>query len=471
MTRPHSAAVTGEPFKTRAGVCAQSRRAFLRTLTVAGLSVPWVWPAGLRAAPNSKLNHACIGVGGMGAVDLQNFKSHPKVQIVALCDVDRNALQAAAKLVPDARLYTDWRQLLSSESDRIDSVNVTVPDHMHFAIAYSAIERGKHVYCQKPMCHDVAEVRVLAQAAAKRRVVTQLGTQGASTAGERTAVQLLASGVIGKIQHAYLCSNRPGAIEAYRLPGPRPPRGQPPPPHLNWDLWIGTAPMRPFVPDIYHPVKWRAWQDFGTGWSGDIGCHIFHVMWKGLGLTAPRSVRARVQESWKNSPARRADTWPQSDHITWIFPGNNLIEGRFLTVEWFDGEFYPPQHIRALYTEAEYPPESAMLVGTQGAMLTAHGRSPVLLPADKFRNFKIDMLPGRNHYHDFADACLDGHKTESPFDLAGPMTEAVLLGTVAIRLPDEELEWDAAQLKFTNSPQATALLRRTYREGWHLAGF
>src|SRR6185295_17575298 len=173
---------------------------------------------------------------------------------------------------------------------------------------------------------------------------------------------------IGKITHAYLCSNRPGAVENYRLPGPRPATGQEPPSTLNWESWIGSAPMRPYATHIYHPTKWRAWQDFGTGWSGDIGCHIFDAIWKGLGMKPALTVVAEVQDSWQKSPERRVDNWPQGQHITWTFPGNDLIEEKELTLEWFDGEFYPPDEIRKLYTNdfKEYPTESMMVIGTEG---------------------------------------------------------------------------------------------------------
>ncbi|MBU6399240.1 MAG: Gfo/Idh/MocA family oxidoreductase, partial [Verrucomicrobia bacterium] len=350
------------------------------------------------------------------------------------------------------------------------SVNVTVPDHMHFVIAYSAIQKGKHVYCQKPMCHDIAEVRALTEAAVAKGVVTQLGTQMAAGAGDRTTVRLLKDGAIGKIKHACLCSNRPGAVQDYRLPGPRPAHGEPAPPYLSWDLWLGTAPVRPYAPGIYHPTKWRAWQDFGTGWSGDIGCHIFDAVWKGLGMKPPLKVVAEVQESWQNSPARRADNWPQGDHITWTFPGNDLTEAKEWTLEWFDGEFYPPKEIRALYTlEETYPPESSMLIGTEGALLSSLGSLPFLLPIDKFKSYPRPKLTSGNHYHLFVDACLGGPKTESHFAQTGPMTEAILLGTVAIRVPGHKLEWDAANLKIPNAPQAERYLRRHYREGWQVA--
>ncbi len=409
----------------------------------------------------------------MGWNDLQNFLQHPRVRVVALCDVDAEHLDKAAKMVPAARLYSDWRELLEQEGGQIDSVNLAVPDHMHFSIADHAVRKGKHVYCQKPMCHDVAEVRVLTRAAIKQGVITQLGTQMASSIHERTAVQWLREGRIGKVTHAYLCSNRPGAVKDYRLPGPRPAQGEPPPDSLNWDHWLGTAPVRPYAPGIYHPTKWRAWQDFGTGWSGDIGCHIFDAVWKGLGLQPPLTISAEVQESWLNSPERRNDTWPQGQHITWTFPGNDHIAGRELVLEWFDGEYYPPDHIRKLATPdlKDYPPESSMLIGTEGSMLIPLGYPAQLLPEEKFKDIKRPQLPPRNHYHHFVDACLGGEKTESHFAQTGPMTEAILLGTIAIRVPGQQLVWDPSRLKIHSCAEANRYLERTYREGWHVGHF
>jgi predicted dehydrogenase len=385
--------------------------------------------------------------------------------------VDSAILDRAAREVPGARLYADWRELLDKEGAGLDSINAAVPDHTHFSIAYRAIQQGKHVYCQKPLCHDIAEVRALTRAAVKQGVITQLGTQVASSIHDRTAVQWLKEGRIGKITHAYLCSNRPGAVEAYRLKGPRPASSEAPPPNLNWDLWLGTAPKRPFAPGIYHQAKWRAWQDFGTGWSGDIGCHIFDAVWKGLDMKPALTVQADVQDSWEESSERRKDTWPQGDHITWTFPGNELIESNELTLEWFDGEFYPPKEIRALYSVEDYPAESAMLIGTEGALLHSHGRGPTLLPEKKFENLQRPKFEPRDHYHHFVDACLGLTKTESHFAQTGPMTEAILLGTVAIRQPGKLLEWNHARLKFAKAPDADRLLKRKYRDGWHAGGF
>ncbi len=455
---------------------AMNRRAFLAAsaaVSATGFFAGCATSGPRRISPNGKIAHACIGVGGMGFNDLKNFQSHPRAQIVAVCDVDKGRLDAAAALVPDARRYTDWRELLANEGDKVDSINASVPDHMHALIAMSGIRANKHVYCQKPLCHDVAECRALAQATRKTRCVTQLGTQCASGPGDLMAVQLLRQGAVGEVRRVILCSNRPGAIDAYRLVGPRPAQGVPAPATLAWDLWLGTAPAREYAPAIYHPDKWRAWQDFGTGWLGDIGCHIFDAVWKGLGLTAPRSVTAEVQESWKNTPARRADTWPQSDHITWVFPGNAKSGGKDFTVEWFDGLLYPPADVQAMAKEAgfsEYPAESSMVIGTEGALLLAHQAGPVLLPKAKFAGFAKPKVTARNHYHHFLDACLGGEMCESHFLQTGPMAETIILGTVAIRVPDTVLQWDAAQMRITNSQAADKLLRRTYRKGWEVPG-
>ena len=418
-----------------------------------------------------KIHHACIGVGGMGWNDFQNFLSHPRAEIVALCDVDRNHLEAAAKLAPKAHLYADWRELLEKEGDNVDSVNAAVPDHSHAIISLSAMRRGKHVYCQKPLCHDVAECRMVAKEAERCKVVTQLGTQFAAGAGDRMAVQFLRAGAVGAVQRVYLCSNRPGAIQDYRLEGPRPAQGENPPAELSWDLWLGTAPARPYAPGIYHPTKWRAWQDFGTGWSGDIGCHIFDAVWKGLNMKgqAPLTVRAEVQESWKNSKVRRADVWPQSDHITWTFAGNAASGGKPFTMEWFDGLIYPPQEAQSLAKEGgfeTFPAEGMVVIGTEGALILPHQAGPVLLPKAKFANYPRPQLPPRNHYHHFLDACLGGEMCESYFQQTGPMAETIILGTVAIRRPDVTLEWDPKLLIIKNDPEATCLLRRTYRDGW-----
>lgn len=450
-----------------------TRKEFLALSALSGLGLMTGFAASAprKIPPEGKLRHACIGVTGMGGVDLGQFLSHPRLEVVAICDVDKDHLAEGAKQAPNARQYTDWRELLEKEGDQIDSCNVSVPDHMHAIIGLAAIRAGKHVYCQKPLAHDVAECRAMTLAAKKYGVVTQLGTQHASGRGDLMAVQYLKQGVIGKIKNVYLCSNRPGIAE-YRLAGPRPATGTPPPANLNWEHWLGTAPERPYAPEIYHPGMWRSWQDFGTGWSGDIGCHIFDAVSKGLGLTAPNSVVAEVQESWRDSKERRADTWPQTNHITWMFPGSEKTAGNELQVEWFDGEKYPPAEVQAIALAdkrvREYPAEAAMLIGTKGSMLLEHQRMPILLPAEKFASVERPKLDGPNHYHRFVNACLGGEMTQSHFGQSGPMAEAIILGTVAIRVPGTVLHWDSKKLQVTNSPEAQKLLQRTYRKGWEV---
>ena len=449
-----------------------TRRRFLHSL--APLAGALAAPNILRAANvNGRLQHACIGVGGMmGFNDFQNFRQHPRTDVVAICDVDADNLERALKEVPHARIYRDWREMLATEGGKIDSINATVPDHMHAAICFTAMQAGKHTYCQKPMCHDVAEIRTLTRIAADKQLKTQLGSQHASGAGDRLAVAYLKAGVIGKIKHVYLCSNRTSGMD-YRLDKPQP-SPVPVPARLDWNLWLGTAPERPSAADVYHPSKWRSWLDFGTGWSGDIGCHIFSAPWKALGLKAPISIQARVNKAWLDSPDLRAQLWPRANHITWVFPGNDLTEtGKPLTVEWFDGvepDFYIPDEFRKLYPGERFPEEAALFIGQNGALLLPHTSGPQLLPREKFATIARPEVKGENHYHNFINSILDNTPCESPFDLSGPMSEAVILGTVAARTPGVKLAWDAPALQFTNSNAANSLLRRSYREGWKIPG-
>jgi predicted dehydrogenase len=309
------------------------------------------------------------------------------------------------------------------------------------------------------------EVRRLTVAAVKKGVVTQLGTQHSSSIAGRMTVQLLRRGAIGKIKHVYLCSNR---AAPNRVKGPRPAPGEAPPPYLNWDLWLGTAPMRPYASKIYHPATWRGWLDFGTSWCADMGTHLLDATWRGLGLTAPTSVTADVEESWKSSSQRRADNWPQSEHVTWTFPGNERIDGPELTVEWFDGEMLPPKAVRDLNLTGKFPLEAALLIGSEGAMLQRLDAAPRFLPKEKFEGYQYPKLPPRDHYRHFVDACLGGEKTESGFAQTAPMMEAILLGTIAIRCFGKKLTWDPAAMNFPNCPAADRYLKRNYRDGWQV---
>ncbi len=451
-----------------------TRRTFLKKVggSAAGLSL--LGPSILHGrSPNSKLNVAGVGVGGMmGMGTLGPVGSHPQVNVAAICDVDENCLQGAAKHFPNARHYVDWREMLTKEGDKIDAITVAVPDHMHAAITVSACRAGKHVYCQKPMAHDVFEVRQMKIEAEKAGVVTQLGTQHASGIGDRMGVEMIRQGVIGKIKEVYMWSNRPGAIESYRLKGPRPAKGDAVPAHLKWDLWLGTAPERPFANGIYHPVKWRAWIDFGTGWGGDIGCHIGSAVFKALDLTAPLRVQAQVQPEWASDAARRHDTWPQWQIIEWEFPGTAFTAGKTLKATWLDGMKWPSEEVHKIFENCNWPGEAAIFIGENGGMLLPHTGGPQFFPSQTYKKVARPKLPGMDHYKGWVDACLAGDKEKaiSNFSFAHKLGEMVILGTVANRCPGQSIEWDSAALKSPNCQAANALLRRTYRKGWEIDG-
>lgn len=457
------------------------RRAFLATsaLGAAGYFTGCLSPNPRAISPNSKLCHACIGVGGMGGADISNFKTHPLTQLVALCDVDKDRLAKAAKEFPGARTYTDWRELLAQEGDRIDSVNIAVPDHNHTIIATHAMRAGKHVYCQKPLCHEIAECRLLRDTAKKMGVVTQLGVQHSAGVGDRMAVAMCQANAVGTVEHVYLFSNRKGVS---RIETTRPEKADPAPASLDWELWLGTAPYRPYAEKVYHPLIWRIWRDFGSGWVGDIGCHLHSSIWKGLGLTAPLSVKAEVQESWKNTPARYKDTWPLGAHITWVYPGNAKTGGKPLTVDWYDGQtgtsaanLLPPPDIQALAQEVGFeklPDEGSVVAGSEGWLLLPHTNAPRFIPKSKTapRQPKPVLPPWPSHYHEFLNGCIEGKRTSADFSLVAPMVEAILLGNVAERVPDTTLSWDPAGMRITNSEAANDFLRRSYRTGWKLNG-
>ncbi len=416
-------------------------------------------PSGLLAAsPASKLCHACIGVTRMGHTDLKNFQQHARAEIVALCDVDAQHLDTAAQLVPGARRYTDWRELFDKEGDKIDSVNVTVPDHMHFPIAYRAIERGKHLYCQKPMCHDLAEVRKLSEAAIEKGVVTQLGTQHASEIGDRMTVQLLKSGAIGRVKHVYLCSNR---AAPNRIKGPRPAEGAEPPPQLNWDLWIGTAPMRPYAPKVYHPATWRGWQDFGTSWCADMGCHILDATWRGLDLEGPgdRVGRGRGVVEGIGRAAGRQLAAERARYLGFSRQRADRRQGTGGRVV-RRPDFLPPKEAQAFKATGTLPLGSGLARRHRRRATAGSGCGAAFAPDAEVQDLPAAEVAPRNHYHHFVDACLGGEKTESHFAQTAPMTETILLGTVAIRCFGQKLTWDSAGMKFPGNPDAERYLKR-----------
>ena len=429
-------------------------------------------------SPNSKLCHACIGVGGMGGADRGAFRSYKDMEIVALCDVDAKRLEEAAKQHPGARTYQSWREMFEKEGDRLDSVNVSTPDHTHTIIAAEAIRRGKHVYCQKPLCKKLDECRLLRRLAAERGVVTQLGTQFAATKGDRQIVEFLRTGAVGPVRRVCLYSTRTGASRKKRFLQPTCKI----PDYLDWETWIGPAPMRDYAPG-YHPTLWRVWRDFGSGWIGDLCIHVISAPWIGmdLGKTAPIDVRADDEPAFYVDPVYR-QCWPRYSHIRWNFPGVAASGGRPFVLDWYSGvkedpttpaEFLPPAEYEALFAKTplkERAHEGRVIEGEKGWILAPHaGASPVVILRDGTVVNAPDPGPAPSHHHEFATACLKGGATRSDFAWSTYMMESVIMGGVCEQLPGRTYAWNAAESRF-DDPAATALLKSSYRKGWELEG-
>lgn len=435
------------------------RRDFLKTLGTAALTAPFITSGLLaqQAAPR-KLRHASFGVGGMGWNDLTQLSAHPRFQLVAFCDVDTQRIEIAKKKFPDARVYRDWRELLEKEEDNIDSVNVSTPDHMHAPIGVTAMQLGKHVYGQKPLAHDLYEVRRMTEIAAKKKVVTQMGIQIHSAAAYRVGVRMLQDGAVGKIKEVHSWCPKSWGDTA-----PKPDRNDPVPATLDWDLWLGVCAERPYIGEAYyHPDNWRKRLDFGTGTFGDMGCHIFDPVFKALALAAPTSVRSE-------GPAPNQWNWALDSKIHYQFTGTKYTADKTLPVTWYDGAAKPPAEILALLEKDAPPHSGSIFVGTDGVLVLPHISKPILYPDAKFLDYKYPQLVEVDHWGSFIDACLGEGKTSAHFGYAGPLTEAVLLGGVASRFPQTTLEWNARKLKF-NLAEANQHVQRTYRKGWRVKG-
>ena len=438
-----------------------TRRAFIGRMSAAGLAVPLILPRfSFASPPSGKLQHAGIGVGGQGASDLDCIASSGKVKVYALCDIDESTLKKAAQKYPDARLYRDWREMLDKEEGKIDSVNVSTPDHMHAPASMTAIRKNMHVFCEKPLTHEVYEARRLTLAARKKGVATQMGIQIHSHDFYRAAVQWLKDGAIGKVKewHSWCAA-------VYTTPDKKRPAGQDPvPAHVAWDLWLGVAPERPYKQDVYHPFKWRCWRDFGGGATGDFGCHIFDPVFTALGIGAPLTVSCEAESV-------SDEVYPAWTIARYVFPGNPMTAGKTIQGTWMDGEKKPAVDLSPhLPKDHELPPSGSMLIGEEGTLIIPHVGPPHLYPEEKFKDYPQPQFEPLDHYHEFVEAAL-GHGTAGAnFDFAGPLTETVLLANVANRFPGKTLEWSPEKLKFANNREATEYIRRRYRRGWHVRG-
>ena len=436
-----------------------SRRQFMKQMAVAGtaLSFPAISYSRVLGA-NDRLRVASVGTGGKGWSDLIATAASPHVDVVALCDIDESAqfLGRAAEKYPKAQRFTDFRKLLDDHK-AIDAVIVSTPDHMHAPVSLPAMQLGKHVQCQKPLTHTVFEARQMRLAATKYKVVTQMGNQIQSHEAYRTAVKLVQDGVIGKVKEVH--SWQSGAMSWIKVDD-RPAGSQPVPETVHWDEWIGVAPMRPYQPVIYHSFNWRAWQDFSNGQLGDFGCHILDPVFTALKLTAPLTIKAVA-------PPINNEIWNKSSTVSYEFPGTEYTTGKTIKVTWYDGEGkFPPLEGLGLPDKYKLPGSGSVLVGEKGSLVIPHVAMPQLFPEEKFADFKIPVVPARDHYISWADACRGEDKTTSHFDYSGPLTETILLGTIAVRLPEQQLTWNAEKMELTGSPKAQGLLTKPYRKGW-----
>ena len=422
--------------------------------------------------PSEKLNIAGVGVGGMGGCNVDACAGE---NIVALCNVDLGGYAAhTVKKYPRAKLHKDFRLMFDRQKD-IDAVIVGTPDHNHAVVAMAAIQRGKHVYVQKPLAHSVWEARALTEAARKHKVMSQLGNQGHSGEGARLMCEWIQSGAIGAVREVHCWTNRPVWPQGVEVG--RPKETPPVPATLDWDLWIGPAPMRPYHP-TYHPGTWRAWWDFGTGSLGDLGCHILNAPFWALKLKYPVSVEGCISTYWQglwSYTAPKNEQYPRSTIVRYKFPAREDMPEVKLT--WWDGGMLPPRPEELEEGRQMGDGDGGVLfLGDRGTIMCGcYGRSPRIIPETKMREFKlppktIRRIPGdqSGHERDWVRACKGGAPASSNFDFSGPLSEMVLMGNLAVRYPYQRLLWDGEKMEVTNNAAANAYVRREYRQGWSL---
>ena len=425
-------------------------------------------------APSDKLNIATVGVSGQGST---NTRACAKENIVALCDVDDVRAAPVYKRYPDAKTYRDFRVMLDKQKD-IDAIIVATPDHSHAVIAMAAMQLGKHVYVQKPLTRTLYEARMLTEAAKKYKVVTQMGNQGHSGEGVRLIEEWIADGAIGKVSEVHCWTNRPIWPQGM----PRPNEYPAVPDGLDWDLWIGPAPMRPFHP-TYHPFAWRSWIDFGAGALGDMACHVMDAAYTALKLGYPSSVtgyiayqvveRARKDgKGTENVRLEYDDSYPMASVLHYTFPARDkkLPPVKF---HWYDGGLLP-ERPEELEPERRMYESGTIFVGDKGKIMSGtYSENPRIIPEAKMKAYKrpphsIPRVPDANHEQNWIDACKGKTKAVSSFDYAGPFTETVLLGNLAVLYPGKKLQWDGPNLKVTNLAEANDFVKPKFREGWTL---
>jgi len=433
-----------------------SRRSVLKLLGTTAAGAPFVTSNLMAQSPVNTIRHACFGVSGMGGSDLAHISNCKNVEIVAFCDVDLAKAAEARKKFPNARFYQDWREMLDKEADKIDSVNVSTPDHMHAPMGVGAMQLGKHLYGQKPLAHNLHEVRRMTELAKEKKVVTQMGIQIHSTAYYRMAAQVIQNGAIGKVKDVHTWSSK-----TWGDPAAKPDKTDSVPEGFDWDKWLGVAAERPFIGGgYYHPGNWRKRLDFGTGTLGDMGCHILDPIFESLKLSAPVFVRSE-------GPAPNAWNWAIDGKVIYSFDRTVMTEGDHINVTWYDGAARPPAEIVALLEGKKLPNQGSIFIGTGGVMVLPHVSRLQLFPLEKFKDYKLPRVEGASHWKQFIEACRSNGKTSADFAYAGPLTEAILLGGIASHFPNTTLKWDSPGLKF-DLAEANAFVRRDYRQGWKI---
>tara|TARA_B100000809_G_scaffold54621_1_gene50318 strand:- start:61715 stop:63151 length:1437 start_codon:yes stop_codon:yes gene_type:complete len=465
------------------------------------LAVGSMIPAPLWALAKKKgrLRTAHIGVGNMGASDLKAIASHELVDVVALCDVDSDALAAAQKLYPNAKIYADYRTMLKKMKRKIDAVIVSTPDHTHAPASMLAMKMKKDVYCQKPLTHHVAEARAMNKLAKKKRLVTQMGIQVHSFYDYKLATLLIQSGIIGKVHTV-----RAWSPKNWGYDGPEPQGSDEIPENLDWNLWLGTSAKRDYKKDIYHPGNWRKLMDYGCGTLGDMGVHIFDTPYNALALDVPKTIVNKCKKS-------NGFGFPEHNEVTYEFPGTPFTTDK-LTWIWSDGVGAPGVHEDLLLPvsedvvskegtddgkdasveekisldakiakEGKLPSQGAMFIGEKGRLLLPHFMQlPQKIVDGKYVDISAEIAavekankmgePIRNyategpkHYHQFVDACLGTDECTAPFSYAARLTETILLGVIAGRFPNETLHWDSEKAKFSEE-EANQYLDAEYRD-------
>ena len=455
-----------------------SRRAFLKGTAAAGFGF-WVSARSVYSeskSPNEKLNIGVIGCGGKGASDTDAVASQ---NIVALCDVDEDNAKETFKKYPNAKKYKDFRKMLEEEKS-LDAVIVATPDHVHAPAGIMAMKLGKHLYCQKPLTHSVYEARRMREVAREMKVATQMGNQGTAETGLRRGCEVLRSGAIGAINEVHVWSNRPIWPQGIE----RPSGSDPIPPYLDWDLWLGPAPERPYKGGkTYCPFNWRGWWDFGTGALGDMACHTANLPFKALELEHPTSIQAE-------SSGVNKETAPKWSRIVFQFPARKGREtgAQYPAVKfvWYDGGQLPSEDltkdIRGMgrrrkkdkdqgNPETKVPASGCLIIGSKGKLFSPddYGSQFHLLPTAEFEDYKgpaesIPRSPG--HYQEWMRACKGGEPAMSNFEYAALLTETILLGNLSVRANGVKVEWDGPNLKVTNSPEAAQFVKREYRKGY-----